>query len=107
MPRIILLILCLLASSVGGFVHAQTEMGISEITISDQSTGKPTAARLHIKDAAGKPQRAGKLPFWFDHFVCLGTVTLELPAGKYTYECERGPEYSLKSGSFTLADKTR
>ena len=107
MPRIISLILCLLASSVGGFVHAQTAMGSIEITISDRSTGKPTAARLHIKDAAGKPQRAGKLPFWFDHFVCPGTVTLELSAGKYTYECERGPEYGLKSGSFTLADKAR
>src|SRR5262249_27293668 len=50
-----------------------------------------------------KPQRAGKLPFWFDHFVCPGTVGLDLPSGKYTVEIERGPEYERHAGSFTLA----
>jgi hypothetical protein len=76
-----------------------------EITITDKATGKPIACRLHVKDAAGRPQRAGKSPFWHDHFVCPGTVSLDLPAGEYTYECERGPEYTLRKGSFTVTDK--
>jgi hypothetical protein len=45
------------------------------------------------------------LPFWHDHFVCPGAVSLDLAAGEYTYECERGPEYTLRKGSFTVADK--
>jgi hypothetical protein len=71
----------------------------------DRATGQATPCRIHLKDAAGKPQRAPKLPFWNDHFVCPGTVSLDLPPGQYTYEVERGPEYRLASGSVTLAAK--
>ena len=41
-----------------------------EITVLDRATGKPVPCRIHLKDAAGKPQRPTGLPFWFDHFVC-------------------------------------
>ena len=58
--------------------------------------------RIHLKDAAGKGQKADKLPFWNDHFVCAGTVALDLAPGKYTVEIERGPEFALFSDSFTL-----
>jgi hypothetical protein len=60
-------------------------------------------ARVHLRDAAGKPQRAGTLPFWHDHFVCDGRVTLALPEGGYSFEVERGPEYSAARGSFHVA----
>lgn len=81
--------------------------GKFEFTILDQATGKPVPCRIHVKDAAGKPQRAGKLPFWHDHFVCPGTVSLALPPGKYTFEIERGPEYKMQSGTFTLEEKAQ
>jgi hypothetical protein len=55
-----------------------------------------------LKDAAGKAQRTGKLPFWHDHFVCAGAVWLELPPGKYTLEVEHGPESEQYSSAFTL-----
>ena len=61
----------------------------------DKATGKPVPCRVHLKDANGKAQKADKLPFWNDHFVCPGEVALDLPPGKYTVEIERGPEYSL------------
>ena len=80
----------------------QAETGKVEITVTDKATGKPIPCRIHLKDSAGKPQRAGKLPFWHDHFVCDGTVKLELPAGQYTIEVERGLEYALHTDSFTL-----
>ena len=66
--------------------------------------GKPLPCRIHLKDAAGKPVRAAKLPFFRDHFVCPGTATLALFAGAYEYTIERGPEYARVSGAFTVKD---
>src|SRR5262245_12585514 len=72
------------------------------IAVSDDA-GRAMPARVHVKDWAGKPQRAAKLPFWRDHFVCDGRADLELAAGNYTYEIERGPEFRAMSGSFAAA----
>jgi hypothetical protein len=81
------------------------ESGRVEFNVLDRNTGKVVPCRIHLKDAAGKPQRAPGLPFWHDHFVCPGTVRLELAPGKYTFEVERGPEYRPGTGSFTLPGK--
>jgi hypothetical protein len=78
-----------------------------EIAVLDDATGKPVPCRVHLKDAAGKPRRPAKVPFWHDHFVCPGTAELDLPTGKYAIEVERGPEYELYSDSFTLTDAGR
>src|SRR5205085_11783399 len=59
--------------------------------------------RIHLYDQENKPQRAPGLPFWFDHFVCNGTVKLKLAAGKYHYVIERGPEWNAAKGEFTAA----
>lgn len=59
----------------------------------------PMPCRIHLKDKNGQPQKADKLPFWSDHFVCPGAAAIELAAGQYTYEMERGPEYERQSGS--------
>jgi hypothetical protein len=75
-----------------------------DLTIADRKAGKALPCRIHLKDAAGKPQRAGELPFFYDHFVCPGTVALRLPGGEYTYEVERGPEYSRAAGKVTVKD---
>jgi hypothetical protein len=75
-----------------------------ELTIVDQATRRPIPCRVHLKDSAGAPQRAGKLPFWHDHFVCAGKVTLDLPPGEYRYEVERGPEYAVAVGKLTVGE---
>lgn len=80
----------------------QSHLGKVEIIVVNSATGKPVPCRIHLKDAAGKPQRVPDLPFWNDHFVCPGKVSLELPAGNYTYEIERGPEHATSSGAFDL-----
>jgi hypothetical protein len=85
-----------------GLGLAQDSKARVEITVQDKKTDKPTPCRLHLLDRAGKPQRAGALPFWRDHFVCPGTVQLELAPGDYTYEVERGPEYTASRGTFTV-----
>ena len=71
-----------------------------EITVRDKKSGQPVPCRIHLKDSAGKPQRAGELPFWFDHFVSPGTTQVQLNPGKYTMEIERGPEYLRLGASF-------
>src|SRR5262245_4294451 len=86
----------------GGLATARGGPGGVEITIVDKKTGQPIPCRIHLKDRAGKPQRAGRLPFWHDHFACPGTALLDLAPGDYSYEVERGPEYALRTGSFTV-----
>jgi len=56
-----------------------------------------------LKDAAQKPVQPARLPFWKDHFVCNGEAEQELAPGNYTYEVDRGPEYFIASGRFSLA----
>jgi hypothetical protein len=85
---------------------AQAETSPVEISVVVPGTEKLIPCRIHIKDAAGKPQRASGLPYWDDHFVCGGTARLELPVGKYTFEVERGPEHERRTGSFVVAGRT-
>ena len=74
------------------------------IAVVDQTTGKTIPCRIHLANVEGKPQQAGQLPFWCDHFVCPGSVRMDLPPGNYTYEVERGPEYAGRAGQFTVKD---
>lgn len=94
---------CVMLALAAGLAAADDSSGRVAFAVTDKATGQPVPCRLHIKDAAGKPQRGGKLPFWNDHFVCPGSAELTLTPGQYTYECERGPEYSMSSGTFKLA----
>jgi hypothetical protein len=71
----------------------------------DRDSGEPIAVRMHLKDERGKPVEAGKAPFWKDHFVFDGEITLKLKPGRYTFEMERGPEYRVRTGYFTI-DRT-
>jgi hypothetical protein len=106
MNRVLLTSGLLLAAGLAGVGQVRSEeAGQVKITVLEKATGKAVPCRIHLKDAAGKPQRAPKMPFWHDHFDCPGTVSLELPPGKYTYEIERGPEYRTGTGSFTIGEK--
>jgi hypothetical protein len=66
---------------------------------------KPIAARVHLKDSAGKVPRPAGRPFWRDHFVCKGGAELELAAGRYTWQVERGPEFSAPSGILEMGSQ--
>jgi hypothetical protein len=72
------------------------------LTILSSEDPGPIPCRILLKDAAGKSIQVPGLPFWRDHFVCTGQVSLKLSAGVYTYEIERGPEYSSISNQFTI-----
>ena len=75
-----------------------------QFTALDSDTDKPLPCRVHLKDAPGKPVRPKGLPFWHDHFVCAGSVGLDLVRGTYAYEIDRGPEYPLTTGTVAVAD---
>jgi hypothetical protein len=75
-----------------------------QFTALDSETDKPLPCRVHIKDPAGKPVRPKGLPFWHDHFVCAGSVELDLVRGTNTYEIDRGPEYVLTTGMVAVAE---
>lgn len=76
--------------------------GSVDIKVRDKASGQPLPCRIHLKDAAGKAQRAGDLPFWFDHFVTPAAVRLNVRPGKYSVEIERGPEYRRLSDTLEL-----
>ena len=76
-----------------------------ELAIRDKKSGQAMPCRIHVKDSAGKPQRAGDLPFWFDHVVSSGTAQLQLNPGKYTIEIERGPEFVRIADAFEVKDQ--
>src|SRR5262249_52051331 len=77
-----------------------------KFTVLEMVSGKPVPCRIHLKESApGSPAlRAGRLPFWHDHFVCPGTVQVKLAPGNYRYEIERGPEYQQSTGMVTVTE---
>jgi hypothetical protein len=84
-------------------VCAGADEGRLTVNAVDKASGQPVAARMHLRDARGRPIKPRKVPYWKDHFVFDGTITLDLPLGTYLFEMERGPEYKLiEKGTFTL-----
>lgn len=95
------LLLCAALAAAGA-----ADTGRLDITVSNPATPGAVAARIHLKDAAGRPQRAPGLPFWRDHFVSRDPVRFDLPAGTYAYEIERGPEFARSTGTIEVKPGT-
>ncbi len=72
-----------------------------EIRVVDQDTNRPIPVRMHLKDARGRPVIPPDVVSWDDHFIVPGVAVLQLRAGEYTFEMERGPEYRLRTGHFS------
>ncbi len=90
---------------VGESVHAwafQSARGELELSVVDPDTGHPVPCRIHLRKSKGRPWRPDSFPFWHDHFVFPGQLRLKLPLGTYEFEIERGPEYAVRSGYFTI-----
>jgi hypothetical protein len=66
------------------------------------ASGAVAPCRIFLKDEKGKPVRPPGLPFWRDHFSCLGSAEIDLLPGRYTYEIERGPEFRRVAGSVAV-----
>lgn len=79
--------------------------GEVEIRVVDSKSGEPIGVRMHLKDQKQKAVKPPKSVFWHDHFVFDGSIKLELAPGNYTFELERGPEYKIRTGYFSIEDK--
>lgn len=81
---------------------AQAADGRLALSAIDKETNRPIAVRMHLKSATGRPRLVRKAIAWDDHFIIPGEMTLDLPVGSYTFEVERGPEYAVTTGHFTI-----
>ena len=63
-------------------LFAANGKGELEVRVIDKDTGQPIAARMHLKDAKGKPVKVPKVPYWHDHFVFENKIRLELTLGR-------------------------
>lgn len=100
-----LLSLLLLSAIVGlanEDIHAAD--GSVQLTAVDKATGKPIPSRLHLRQGRedGRVRKVPNLPFWHDHIVFPGRITLELPRGSYFFTIEHGPEYTWNTGHFAI-----
>ncbi len=80
------------------------------LNVFDAKTHEPLACRMHLLGQGKRPKKIETFPFWSDHVVFPGKIQLNLPAGFYTFEIERGPEYYNVMGNFTIerfADDTK
>ena len=78
------------------------------LTVVDRDTHQPIACRMHLKRTnpshpdRSRPFRVKGQPYWHDHFVFNGEITLKLPRGDYSFELEHGLEYVTRSGHFRI-----
>ncbi|MDA7950629.1 MAG: CehA/McbA family metallohydrolase [Pirellulaceae bacterium] len=79
--------------------------GELEFRVIDEETGDEISARLHIKDERGRAVRPPKSKYHGDHLLIDGMFVLRLPAGRYTFLLEKGPEYNYRQGVFVLKNR--
>jgi hypothetical protein len=74
------------------------------IEVVDSDSGKPIAARMHLKNSRGRPLtlRLPNTAEFRGHFYIDGQLTLPLRIGQYTFELDAGPEYRTQSGHFEI-----
>lgn len=93
--------------AVAAFVFPETpafaaSTGQLELTVVDKETGLPVACRMHLVGPKKRPFKPDKTPYWYDHFVVPGKITLKLPVGNYSFTIERGLEYLNQDGHFSI-----
>jgi hypothetical protein len=99
-PWAILLILATLTTGLN-FSNAASP---SRLEISVTGTdGDTLPCRVHLTDQQGNALKAEGQPFWHDHFVIAGNVSVPMQPGKFHFAIERGPEYRREAGQIEVA----
>lgn len=85
---------------------AAAEPSRVQFTVSDAATSDVVPCRIHLLNSDRKPVKPTELslPYWKDHFACDGHAIVQIPAGTYVYEIERGPEYVSMKKSLTAEE---
>ncbi len=79
---------------------------MGEVEVEVREKGRAVPCRIHFYDSEGKTPKISGWPAWNDHIVCDAGARLEIPAGKYRYEVERGPEFTAIPGELTVTPGT-
>jgi hypothetical protein len=82
------------------------DAGQLTVMVVDHDTRAPMAARMHLKNARGRPvlRRSQEIVVHGEHFMIDGRAMLELATGHYTFELDAGPEYKPYTGHFQIDD---
>jgi len=83
-------------------IAAHSAGGELEIRAVDADTKQLIPVRMHLKNSRGRAIVPKNEVGYKDHFAFNGKTILELPIGMYTFEMERGPEYRIRQGYFTI-----
>ena len=87
-------------------VSATAQPSSIQLRVSDKHD-QALPCRVHLRNADETPVHVEGQPFWKDHFVCSGRVSISVAPGEYQWEIERGPEYARASGTtVVMAGKT-
>jgi hypothetical protein len=82
--------------------------GTLRLTVKDAGSGKPTIARLSLKEEKGRfhspPASLHRSLRGRGHFYCDGTAEFSVPAGTYQLSAFRGPEYKVASHEITVKE---
>ena len=91
--------ICTLLS--GSNAHAQGT-GQLELSVIDSESKEPIAVRIQLRNARGKLISIPK-SVKIGRQTCFdGTIVLDLAAGHYAFQMERGPEYRIRTGTFEI-----
>jgi hypothetical protein len=82
--------------------------GSLRIVVKDAASGKPTVARVSLKEDEGRfhapPGSLHRSLRGRGHFYCDGAAELTVPAGTYRLSAYRGPEYKIASREITVKE---
>jgi len=87
------------------FLSFSPEAATVQWVISERDADKPVPCHVYLRNDQQKPIEVPGLPFWKNHFATHGEFEIELPAGDYTFEIHRGPEYRRIQGSMEVRDE--
>ncbi len=76
--------------------------GELELTVQDSQTREPTAVRIELRDARGRPVPIPGLARSGSQFAFDGRTVLKLKPGNFTFRMEKGPEYRVREGNFVI-----
>jgi hypothetical protein len=97
-------------------VSARRPDGELELSVVEEATGQPIAARIHLRDGRNKPvpQERGVAAWGLaplgDHAYIDGKALLGMKRGVYRFDLDAGPEFRTQHGHFEIvrhADDTK
>ncbi|MEZ6116620.1 MAG: hypothetical protein R3C28_08610 [Pirellulaceae bacterium] len=98
--RYVLLIICLV------LVHALRLATAAdpqfELRVVDQDSNEPIAVRMHVFDRRQQPVTVAETLNQDGFFTIDGAHIFRLKPGEYTFRMERGPEYKIRTGNFSI-----